>query len=418
MTASAVWATAPAVPSPMIRMAASHGRDSSGSCGTSRCTAQAATATAASRTAGQERPGDRGRPRAQHHRRHRAAVAQRERGRTGPVVRLPQPPRAQPGAVVVRDPRRRLVAHPPARAVQAQHEVDVLGDVHVVVESRADGRAADEQRRAGDVGDPGARHDDGRVRAQVQRRPHRLVPAQPAADRRLCRPATRRWQGDDPRAPPARRPGRPGARAADRASRGSAPRRSRGRRRAGSSRRPARRCARRPGRGGGRGVARGPRCAPAPRSCTAATRASGSADPSSTTITPPRSGRERGDHASDGVGPVLDRHDDGDVPRPGPRAVRNRVHHPAVEQPPGQCPGGGVGDREPAAGEQRAPGRGEPEHARGCAAEQHPPAVERDDVPVDDDAPPVGQDRVRRPGADVGRHTLRRLDIPRSWHRS
>jgi hypothetical protein len=120
-------------------------------------------------------------------------------------------------------------------------------------------------------------------------------------------------------------------------------------------------------------------------------------------------GRERGEQSGGGIGPVLDRDDDGDVPRPGPGAVRNRVHHPAVEQAPGQCPGGGVGDREPAAREQRAPGRGEPEHARGCAAEQHPPAVERDDVPVDDDVPAVGQDRVRRRGADVARHTLRRL---------
>ena len=84
----------PRRPSPMIRAAARHGRDSSGSCGTSRCTAHAATPTAATGRRARSAPADRRRPRAEHHRRYRAAVAQRERGRPGPVVRLAQPPRA------------------------------------------------------------------------------------------------------------------------------------------------------------------------------------------------------------------------------------------------------------------------------------------------------------------------------------
>ena len=40
-----------------------------------------------------------------------------------------------------------------AAADQAQHEVDVLRDVHLFVEPRSDGFAADEQGRARDVGD-------------------------------------------------------------------------------------------------------------------------------------------------------------------------------------------------------------------------------------------------------------------------
>ena len=53
----------------------------------------------------------------------------------------------------MRDAGGGLVAQPPARGVQAQHEVDVLGDVHVLVEARSHGFAADEQGCAGDVGD-------------------------------------------------------------------------------------------------------------------------------------------------------------------------------------------------------------------------------------------------------------------------
>ena len=85
-------------------------------------------------------------------------------------------------------------------------------------------------------------------------------------------------------------------------------------------------------------------------------------------------------------------------PGPGPSAVRDGVHDPGVEQPPRQRARRGVGDGEPAAGQQRTTGGGEPQHARGCPAEQHPAAVEGDDVPVDDDAQAVGQGDVDGPG--------------------
>jgi len=86
------------------------------------------------------------------------------------------------------------------------------------------------------------------------------------------------------------------------------------------------------------------------------------------------------------------------------------VHHPGVEQPPRQRPRRGVGDGEPAAGQQRASGGGEAQHARRCPTEQHPATVEGDDVAVDDDAQAVGQGDVDGPGS--GRHTFRRLDHP------
>ena len=148
----------------------------------------ATTPTAAAASTARGRPSSSsppiaGRRGAQHHRRDGSGMPHRERGRAGAVVGLAQPPGPQRGAVLVAHARARFVAQPPARRVQAQHEVDVLGDPHPLVEPRPDGGPAHEQSRARHVRHPGPRHHQGGDRAEVQRRADGLVGRQPAHDR-------------------------------------------------------------------------------------------------------------------------------------------------------------------------------------------------------------------------------------------
>ena len=278
--------------------------------------------------------------------------------------------------------------------MQAQDEVDVLGDVHVLVEARSDRGAAHEQRGARHVGDAGARHDDGRVETQVERRPDGLVAAEPAVYR---------WEGDDPRRD--QPDGRVGQVRQERRQPagvrqhvGVEEHDERGHR------------GREAGVAGGGGAA-GVVVAQHPRPRGAGDRAEGVrvGGPVVDDDHAAQLRRERGEQARDGLGAVLDGDDDGDVPRLGTPAVRDGVHDPGVEQPPRQRPRRGAGDREPAAGQQRTAGGGEAQHARGCPAEQHPAAVEGDDVPVDDDAQAVGQGDVDGPGSAPG-HTFRRVE--------
>ena len=166
------------------------------------------------------------------------------------------------------------------------------------------------------------------------------------------------------------------------------------------------------------GVARGGRAAgavvaqhPWPRRARAtARRASGSADPSSTTITPPRpagSAASRRATASvrslTGTTTVTSR-------GPGPPPSATGCTTPVSSSRLASARDVASVTVNPPSGQQRASGGGEAQHARRCPAEQHPAAVEGDDVPVDDDAQAVGQGDVDGPGS--GRHVFRRLDHP------
>ena len=331
----------------------------------------------------------------------------------------------------MRDAGGGLVAQPPARGVQAQHEVDVLGDVHALVEPRSHGCAADEQGRARDVGDAGARDDQRRVRAEVERRAHGLVAAQPARDRRQRDDARR--DEPDGRVRQARQ-----QRLA--ASRARARRRSRGTPPAGcaAAASPALRAA-----AGPRGVGWRSTAAPA-RSATART-AAGSADPSSTTITrrpaalaparrrfadpactsaeaaAPATGRtglrrerafaaaanpahvdlERGEEAGEAVGAVLHRDHHRDVRRRGHGVggLGDRVRDPGVEQAAGERGRRRVGDGEPALDQPVGRGGRQVQHPRRRPAQQHRAVVEHAGAALQHDGRAVRDGGAVGPGA-------------------
>ena len=100
----------------------------------------------------------------------------------GSVVAAPPGPRPQPGAVVVGDGRRRLVADGPPGIVEPPHEVDVLPDLQRGVEATdvAEGVDPGHHRRGGDVPHPAAGpHPRGRG-THVEGRAARLVAGQAA----------------------------------------------------------------------------------------------------------------------------------------------------------------------------------------------------------------------------------------------
>ena len=100
--------------------------------------------------------------------------------RPGPVAGSLREPATKAGAVTVAHPGAGQVAHSPARLVQSQAKVDILADPQFRAESATDCCPADHQGRAWDVGQRGQWDDRSLASAHIQRRPHVLVPVEPA----------------------------------------------------------------------------------------------------------------------------------------------------------------------------------------------------------------------------------------------